>query len=159
MEMTIEEYARELERGDWTAPMSDYSRTWASFSEWEDRVKKEAITHPAKMRLWVLAYGFEAKFTWWVADDDPEREAKIAARYEAGWRWYGCVAWARGWKDITPEEAKALCKPEGKDVGRLIDWAGFDALIEENAFRYLDTLCLPEDVDAARAVDRDIANR
>lgn len=163
----IEEFAIACVRVDWTAPFSDDHRCWRRFEDEKTNMKAEAAGDKNKTRLWDLAYGFLARFTWWVADDNPERDTIIEDRWEAGWRWYGAYVWARGWRDVTEADIKALLDNE-REIGKFNDrtfakplnYREFEETIENKTLEYKEkTLYAGVDVDACRAVDRDAENR
>jgi hypothetical protein len=92
MNMNIQEFAKELLRGDWTACMSDDVSEWSRQNEWEKKmaVVAEQLGHNGK-RLWELANSYYGNFSSTPSGDE--------------WRFAASILWVYGIK-MSEQEVK-----------------------------------------------------
>lgn len=90
--MDIQEFAKELLTGDWTASMSDDPSVWSRQNAWEQKMVKEAesLGHNGK-RLWELANSYYTNFSSVPTGDE--------------WRFAASILWVHGIK-MSEQEIK-----------------------------------------------------
>jgi len=87
--MNIQQFARELLLGDWSACMSDDASVWRRQHDWEKMMSDEAVKlgHNGK-RLWELANSYYGNFGTTPSGDE--------------WRFVASILWVHGIK--MPEQ-------------------------------------------------------